>query len=64
MLQRFLAVLYLSAAMVNGQSRIDLLRRVVAFYNDQGSFDVKGVATAEVPGTSWQFTYDLETEGA
>ena len=50
--------------MVNGQSRIDLLRRAAEFYQNQSSFHVKGVASARVPHSSWQLTYDLEVEAA
>ena len=63
MLQRCISLLYF-ASLLNGQSRIELLRRAANFYNDVTSFDVKGNATAKVPGTSWQITYDSETEAA
>ncbi|HEX3877955.1 MAG TPA: TlpA disulfide reductase family protein [Bryobacteraceae bacterium] len=64
MLKRYLVLLSFAAAVAHGQSRVDLLRRASNYYNDQGSFDVKGVTTAKAPGTSWQFTYDFETEAA
>jgi peroxiredoxin len=63
MLKRYL-VLLCFAALLYGQSRIELLRRAANFYSDQSSFDVKGSATAKIPGTSWQITYDSETEAA
>src|SRR5215469_15633419 len=54
MLKRCAPLLYLAAAMVNGQSRTDLLRRAAEFYRNLNSFDVKGVASARVPNSSWQ----------
>lgn len=46
------------------QSRVDLLKQVADHYNNADTFDVKGTASALMPGTSWRVTYDFETEGA
>ncbi len=64
MLNRCLALLAFAASMLDGQSRLELLRRAANFYNNLDSVDVKGYATARVPGTSWEITYDAETEAA
>jgi peroxiredoxin len=64
MLKRCATLLYFAVAMANGQSRIDLLRRAGEFYRNQDSFDVKGVASARVPDSSWRLTYDIEIEAA
>lgn len=52
------------ALVLHGQSSADLLRRAANFYNNLDSFHVVGYAKARLPGTSWQVTYDVETEAA
>ncbi len=64
MLKKWVVSLCFAAAMVNAQSRIDLLRHAAEFYQKQSSFHVKGVASARAPNSSWQITYDLEVEAA
>lgn len=46
------------------EPRGDLLRRVADHYRSASSFEVKGTATALVPGTSWRASYDFDTEAA
>lgn len=53
-----------AASTLPAQSRIDLLQKVANHYKNADSFDVKGSASALIPGTSWRVTYEFETEGA
>ena len=65
MVRAFLGFLLCAAtAPLVAQSRVDLLQRVANHYNNADTFDVKGTASAVIPGTSWRVTYDFETEGA
>jgi peroxiredoxin len=52
------------ASSLFAQSRIDLLERVADRFNNTNSFDVKGAASAVIPGSSWRVTYEFETQGA
>jgi thiol-disulfide isomerase/thioredoxin len=61
---RFVALLACGSAAAFGQSRVDLLQRVVDRYDKADSFVVKGTASATIPGTSWRATYEFETEGS
>lgn len=61
---RTLVVVLLTTSSLAAQSRVDLLHRVADHYNNADTFDVKGTASALIPGTSWRATYDFETEGA
>ncbi len=63
-LKRLAAFLCFAVAIASGQSRIDLLRRAAQFYHHQSSFEVKGVASARAPNSSWQLSYELEIEAA
>jgi len=45
-------------------SRIGLLQKVEERFRNANSFDVKGTASAVIPGSSWRITYEFETEGA
>lgn len=46
-----------------GESRMDLLQNVELRFKHPRSFDVKGTASAAIPGSSWRATYEFETEG-
>lgn len=56
--------LLLSSSCLGAQSRIELLQRVAEHYKNANTFAVKGTATAPIAGTSWQVSYDYNTEGA
>jgi peroxiredoxin len=45
-------------------SRIDLLKRIEQRFKNANTFDVKGSASAVIPGSSWRETYEFETQGA
>jgi cytochrome c biogenesis protein CcmG, thiol:disulfide interchange protein DsbE len=63
-MKRFcVAVLVLGSSGL-AESPADLLQRVADHYRNATSFEVKGTASALVPGTSWRVSYDFETEGA
>jgi hypothetical protein len=57
-------VLVLGSSSTFAESPADLLQRVADHYRNATSFEVKGTASALVPGTSWRVSYDFETEGA
>jgi peroxiredoxin len=57
-------VLGISSLAAAAQSRVDLLQRAANYYSNLNSFDIKGTASALVPGTSWRVSYKFETEGA
>ena len=59
-----LALLAFGASSLFGQSRVDLLQRVASHYENADSFDVRGTASPLIPGSSWQVSYDFETEAA
>lgn len=61
---RFFAAFLVLGASAFAQSRVDLLQQVADHYRNATSFDVKGTASAVVPGTSWRVSYDFDTEGA
>ncbi len=58
------AILVFGTSSLVAQSRLDLLQRVAEHYGNATSFEVKGAASAVVPGTSWRVSYDFDTEGA
>jgi peroxiredoxin len=64
MLRTLVVLLAFAASSLAAQSRLDLLHRVADHYNNADTFDVKGTASALIPGTSWRATYDFESEGA
>jgi peroxiredoxin len=64
MLKTFAVLLAFGVPSLFAQSRIDLLQRVADRFNNANSFDVKGTASAVIPGSSWRATYEFETEGA
>lgn len=47
-----------------GESRTDLLQKVEQRFKNANTFDVKGTASAAIPGSSWRATYEFETQGA
>jgi cytochrome c biogenesis protein CcmG, thiol:disulfide interchange protein DsbE len=64
MMRSCLALLAFGASSLFGQSRVDLLQRVASHYENADSFDVRGTASALIPGSSWEVSYDFETEAA
>jgi peroxiredoxin len=56
-------VLILSAGFAHAQSRVDLLQRVAQHYQTAENFEVKGTASALLPGTSWKVSYSFDTQG-
>ena len=60
----FAAVLVLTSSSAFSQSPLDLLQRVADHYRNALSYEVKGTASAPVPGTSWRVSYDFDTEAA
>ena len=64
MLKSCVVLLAFGASSLFAQSRVDLLQRVADRFNNANSFDVKGTASAVMPGSSWRATYEFETEGA
>ena len=63
MLKCFIS-LALTAFVLQGQSSEDLVRRSAAFYRGLDSFDIKGSASADIPGTSWRVFVAVETAAA
>jgi cytochrome c biogenesis protein CcmG, thiol:disulfide interchange protein DsbE len=63
-LTSFVALLFVGGVTLAAQSRVDLLRRVEDHYEKSDTFDVKGVATATIPKTSWRISYEFETQGS
>ncbi|MDE3200042.1 MAG: TlpA family protein disulfide reductase [Acidobacteriota bacterium] len=57
-------LLIFAATAVSAESPMDQLKRTAEYYRTIDSFDVKGTVTANIPETSWQGTYEYETEGA
>lgn len=43
---------------------MDLLQRVKDRFKNANTFDIKGTASAAVPGSSWRANYEFETQGA
>ncbi|MGB7167745.1 MAG: TlpA disulfide reductase family protein [Acidobacteriaceae bacterium] len=64
MLRSCLILMAFSASSLLAQSRVDLLQRVANHFKNADSFDVKGTASADIPGSSWRASYDFETEAA
>jgi peroxiredoxin len=64
MLKTFVALLAFGASSLFAQSRVDLLQHVADRFKNANSFDVKGSASAVIPGSSWRATYEFETQGA
>lgn len=64
MLKSYAVLLLFVASSLFAQSRVDLLERVAERFEDASSFNVKGVASAVIPDSSWRATYDFETQGA
>jgi len=56
-------VLILFAGSALAQSRVDLLQRVAHRYESADSFEVKGTASAHLPGTSWKVSYSFDAQG-
>jgi peroxiredoxin len=48
----------------SGDPRTYLLEKVEQHFKNANSFDVKGTASAAIPGSSWRATYEFETQGA
>jgi hypothetical protein len=59
-----IVLLAFGASSLFAQSRVDLVQRVADRFKNANSFDVKGTASAVIPGSSWRATYDFETQGA
>jgi cytochrome c biogenesis protein CcmG, thiol:disulfide interchange protein DsbE len=57
-------LLVFGASSLFAQSRVDLLQRVADRFTNANTFDVKGTASAVIPGSSWRATYEFETQGA
>jgi peroxiredoxin len=64
MLKRCVVLLAFGASSLFAQSRVDLLRQVADRFQNANSFNVKGNASAVIPGSSWRATYEFETQGA
>jgi peroxiredoxin len=64
MFKSCVVLLVFGASSLLAQSRVDLLQRVADRFKNANSFDVKGTASAVIPGSSWRATYDFETQGA
>jgi cytochrome c biogenesis protein CcmG, thiol:disulfide interchange protein DsbE len=64
MLARYVALILLSAPLLQAQSRGELLKRAADYYRSLDSFTVKGQAVARIPNSSWQVSYDYTTEFA
>jgi peroxiredoxin len=64
MLKFCVVLLVIGASSLSAQSRIDLMQRVADRFKNTSSFDVKGTASAVIPGSSWRATYAFETQGA
>lgn len=64
MLECFVALLAFGASTLFAQSRVDLVQRVANRFENANTFDVKGTASAAIPGSSWRASYDFETQGA
>jgi peroxiredoxin len=56
--------LALGTSITSAEPRIDLLQRVEHHFNNATSFDIMGIASATIPGSSWRATYEFETQGA
>jgi peroxiredoxin len=56
-------VFMLFAGSALAQSRVDLLQRVAQHYESANSFEVKGTASALVPGSSWKVSYSFDAQG-
>lgn len=56
-------VLILFAGSALAQSRVELLQRVAHHYGSANSYEVKGTASALMPGTSWKVSYNFDTHG-
>jgi peroxiredoxin len=64
MFKSCVVLLALGASSLFAQSRVDLVQRLADRFKNANSFDVKGTASAVIPGSSWRATYDFETQGA
>lgn len=64
MFKSCVVLLVFGASSLLAQSRVDLLQRVADRFRNADSFDVKGTASAVIPGSSWRAAYDFETQGA
>jgi peroxiredoxin len=64
MLKSCVVLLAFTASSLSAQSRVDLMQRVADHFANANSFDVKGIASAPIPGSSWRATYEFESEGA
>src|SRR5271170_5263017 len=62
--KRCMVLLAFGAPSLFGQSRVELLQQVADRFKNANSFDVKGSASAVIPGSSWRATYEFETQGA
>ena len=59
-----IVLLAFGASSLFAQSRVELLQHVADRFKNANSFDVKGSASAVIPGSSWRATYEFETQGA
>lgn len=64
MFKSWVVLLVFGASFLHAQTRIDLLQRIADRFKNASSFDVKGTASAVIPGSSWRATYNFETQGA
>ena len=61
-MMRLVAVLLLFGNCAIAQSRVELLKNVEHHYASANSFEVKGRASALLPGTSWKVSYGFDTQ--
>jgi hypothetical protein len=59
---RLLAIMVLWSSYAIAQSRVELLKSVEHHYASSNSFEVKGRASAILPGTSWKVSYGFDTQ--
>lgn len=64
MLKSCVGLLAFGASSLLAQSRVELLQGVANHFENANSFDVKGIASAAIPGSSWRGTFEFETQGA
>jgi cytochrome c biogenesis protein CcmG/thiol:disulfide interchange protein DsbE len=61
-MMRWFTVLFLFGNYAIAQSRVELLKNVEHRYASANSFEVKGRASALLPGTSWRVSYEFDTQ--